>query len=63
MTTRENFIVGKLVYYIIDYIVESSNGGPGNGLCRGGSEFNTSPLVPEVASSNPGKYQCVLFNV
>ena len=31
-------------------------------VCRGGPEVNTSPLVHEVASSNPGKYQCVFFN-
>ena len=29
--------------------------------CRGGPEVNTSPLMHEVASSNPGKYQCVFF--
>ena len=29
---------------------------------RVGPEVNTSPLVHEVASTNPGKYQCVFFN-
>ena len=29
---------------------------------RGGAEVNTSLLVHEVASSYPGKYQCVFFN-
>ena len=30
--------------------------------CRGGPEVNTSPIVHEVVSSNPGKYQYVFFN-
>ena len=30
--------------------------------CRGGPEVNTSPLVHEVSSWNPDKYQCVFFN-